>query len=336
MLGRASQMLDALPSVPPLEEIPNHFIFVWYGQTLPTFAVVAIRSALSKNPDSTATLFHDPDLALGTEIANLTPQGLKLTLLDIDALTQAAQRLSPALNGEKLARIYRQLNLPAARANLVRLLALYTLGGVYLDTDTLTLRSLSTLRQSSSFIGVERILFPQGQSKFHPGALLLGELRRICALIPYAYRIEKRLHTYYSLAANNAVIGATVAHPFILELLRGVVQMPEEFVKKRFVLGTHLLQQTLAQFERASETQQPVKVYDPAFFYPLGPMISRHYFRRYSSPARVVDELVDERTHIIHWYASVAELNSRDREFIVKNAEREVFSHLCRPYLDEL
>lgn len=329
-------MLDELPSVPHFEEIPNHFIFVWYGPTLPTFALVAIRSALSKNPTSTATLFHDPDLALGAEIATLKKQGLKLTLLDIDALTQAAQRLSPALNGEKLAAVYRELSLPAARANLVRLLALFTLGGVYLDTDTLTLRSLSKLRQSSSFIGVERILFPQGQSKMHPVALLLGEIRRICALIPYAYRIEKRLHTHYSLAANNAVIGATVAHPFILELLSGVVQMPEELVKKRFVLGTHLLQQTLTKFERANDTRQSVRIYEPAFFYPLGPMISRHYFRRYSSPARVIDEFVDEQTHIIHWYASVAELNSRDREFIVKNAEREVFSHLCRPYLDEL
>lgn len=328
-------MLDAPSHAVPLEVIPNHFIFIWYGRTLPTFAFVAIRSALSQNPGSTASLFHEPDLAVDPDLITLTARGLRLTVLNIEALARDAQQLSPTLDTTRLVAIYRQLTASAARANLVRLLALYTLGGVYLDTDTLTLLDLTDLRQSGAFLGVERILFPEGISKFNLKAIMLGELRRVCALVPHGYRIDKQMHSHYSLAANNAVIGATAVHPFILALLNGIVRMADDFVKRRFVLGTHLLQQTLSAFGERPDTAHQVTVLDPAFFYPLGPMISRHYFRRYLAPASVLNEVTDSRTHIIHWYASVSELDGRDRAFILKNADRELFSHLCRPYLEQ-
>lgn len=314
--------------------IANHFIFVWYGSKLPAFASIAIRSALASNPGSNATLLHDDTFQPDAEVWALAQAGLACERIDIEALLAQTHALSPALDIKALAAIYRQLTAPAARSNLVRILALYCQGGVYLDTDTLTIRDLSPLRDSGAFCGQERVLWPAGRRKTSLKAITLGEVRRLCAAIPYAYRANQRLFSHYSLAENNAVMGARRGHPFLLHLLHGAMNVPPHRITKRFILGTHLLQQQLASFEPARE-QDAVIVLPPDYFYPVGPMISRHYFAHYASARKVADELLTPNTFVIHWYASVAQLDKRDRDFILKNAQHEVFSCLCREFLVE-
>jgi hypothetical protein len=315
-------------------QIPNHFIFVWYGSRLPAFASIAIRSALTSNPGSTATLLHDDTFKPNTEVWSLESRGLVCERISIETLLTQAQAIAPSLDVDALYAVYRQLTAPAARSNLVRILALYCQGGVYLDTDTLTIRDLAPLRDSGAFCGQERVLWPAGRRKTSLKAITLGEVRRLCAAIPYAYRANQRLFSHYSLAENNAVMGARRGHPFLLHLLEGVLSVPKNRITKRFILGTHLLQQQLASFQPAHE-QDTVIVLPPDYFYPVGPMISRHYFAHYASARKVADELLTPNTFVIHWYASVAQLDKRDHNFILKNAEHEVFSCLCREFLTE-
>ncbi|HXS18753.1 MAG TPA: glycosyltransferase, partial [Polyangiaceae bacterium] len=216
------------------EKIANHFIFVWYGARLPAFASIAIRSALKSNPGSTATLLHDATFKPDTEVWSLEATGLVCENINIEKLLGQAQALAPELDVDALHAVYRQLTAPAARSNLVRILALYCRGGVYLDTDTLTIRDLAPLRDSGAFCGQERVLWPAGRRKTSLKAITLGEVRRLCAAIPYAYRANQRLFSHYSLAENNAVMGARRGHPFMLHLLQGVLGVPQQRITKRF------------------------------------------------------------------------------------------------------
>ena len=327
------QLRSAL-AIPQALPIPNQFVFVWFGRKLPAFATIAIQSALKSNPGSTATLYHESNFVPGAELLGMSASGLQFEVIAVDKLLVQAGNLAPDLNTAAFSHVYSQLKAPAARSNLVRLLALFTRGGMYLDTDTLTLRDMSPLRQHTAFCGEERVLWPVGRRKANLKAISLAEIRRLCAAIPYAYRMNRRLLPYYSLAANNAVLGAQCAHPFILELLKAVVETPERDLTRRFVLGTHLLQNTLARYQAAS-AEEAITVLSPDHFYPVGPMISRHYFGHYRSAQAVAEELLSPSTYIVHWYASVAQLDKRDGAFIEKNAQHEVFSYLCQPFVTE-
>lgn len=326
-------MLKRTDSPSRRESIENHFIFVWFGPHLPAFASIAIRSALICNPGSTATLFHDASFVADSAVRALQSVGLRCELTEVDKLLAEAKEITPELDTDGVGAVYSRLTAPAARSNLVRLLVLYARGGVYLDADTLTIKDMSPLRVSSAFCGQERILWPAGTRKTNLKAVTLGELRRLCAAIPYAYRANRRLLSYYSLAENNAVMGARRGHPFIRHLLQGVLEVPKQHITKRFMLGTHLLQQRIASFRPEAE-EDAVCVLSPDYFYPIGPMISRHYFAHYASAQQVADELLTPNTFVIHWYASVAQLDKRDNDFILKHAEHEVFSHLCRRFVN--
>jgi hypothetical protein len=73
-------------------------------------------------------------------------------------------------------------------------------------------------------------------------------------------------------------------------------------------------------------------VLPPAYFYPVGPRVSNHYFRDYDDPREVAAELIGEQTHVIHWYASVSDLNARGYAHIRASSERNVYSFLCSPF----
>jgi hypothetical protein len=77
-----------------------------------------------------------------------------------------------------------------------------------------------------------------------------------------------------------------------------MARVPAERRMVRFALGTHLLQEQVAEYRGGDLVVQP-----PAVFYPLAPEISEHWFR----PTRRValDELLGRETRVVHWYASV-------------------------------
>jgi hypothetical protein len=318
------------------QTVPNHFHFIWFGSELPDFGKIAIRSALEVNRGATATLWHDGSLEMGSELRMMGHRGLQVRKISLEALLFEVQEIDPSLNVDHFARLYRCLEAPAARANLVRLLVLFLHGGIYLDTDTLCVQDLTPLRSYAAFCGTERILWPAGKSRADLQAIALAEARRICASIPRGYRLHRKFTHLYSVAANNAVLGATKHHPFLNFMLHRATAVDEGQWTRRFRMGTHLLQECLRDHGRLrGEEGARVRQLSPEHFYPVGPMISRHYFKDYDDPAEVSAELVGPDTYVIHWYASVANLKPLNYEYIRRHDSRSVYSHLCRGFAPE-
>ena len=99
-------------------------------------------------------------------------------------------------------------------------------------------------------------------------------------------------------AVNNAVFACEPGHAFAMEFLMRMVEMPEDRKLVRFALGTHLLQHVVRDYEG-----DDLEVHRPSVFYPLGPEVSQHWFS--DGTADDVDEMIQDDTYIIHWYASV-------------------------------
>ncbi len=311
--------------------VPNHIHFVWFGQELPFFAQLAMRSATQHCPGATTTLWHDGSL---TAASSGDVPGVLLREIDVpELLAQAVTRGDiDAEVSRRVEDVWHALEQPAARSNVVRLLVMLLEGGVYLDSDTLTLRDLADLRAHGAFVGLEHILWPkhrlEGSLRGRIFASLLSVARGLCAGISGGYRLHRRLLPFYETAANNAVLAFSPGHPFLRAALERIASLPESQWRVRFRLGTHLVQELLD-----SEHGAQVTTMSPEHFYPLGPVISKHYFRPVSSPAEAFAKIQTRATHVIHWYASVSELQSLDAAHIRDRASETIYAHLTREYV---
>ena len=311
--------------------IPARLHFVWIGKSLPLFAQLAMESALSACPDARVTLWHADALDRASGDALPRSTRFELCTLDGPALFEGAD---PALPVALLERLFSTLSQPAARANLARLLLLSRHGGVYLDTDTITLRDLAPLYALGAFCGLEHVIWPlerrYGISPYRViGGPLRGLVRDLCARIPRGERLFARLSRAYPLAANNAVLGFTAGHPFLRLMLEHVSRLAPEELTRRYRLGTHLLQEALAQ--KGSELG--VQALSPAHFYPLGPVISHQYFSPRAQLERDLARIVTPETYLVHWYASVSELMAYDAERLRRERDLTVFARLCERVL---
>lgn len=326
---------------PVHSRIPAVAQFLWFGRELPWIYGLALRSAALRGGFAAVVLHHaDPlegtpgwDLALGTP-------GVEARPLRPEALLEGVGPL-----GGALADLYRRLGQPAARANLLRAALLYTEGGVYLDTDTVTLGSLAPLLGAGVFCGEEHLCLPEELFRtLHPGrwarALLLLALRDGFRRLPEGYRLFPRVAPLYWRRVNNAVLGGAPGHPFLAALLRGMVELPARRQLRRYVLGTHLLGQTVARWQggageaRGAEDRGALVVHPPPLFYPLGPEISEHWFRR----RRRVDlrSALAPETLVVHWYASVrtrAIVPQVTPAYVRQHLGRQLFSALVEPLL---
>ena len=307
--------------------IPDRYHFVWFGRQLPLFAQLAMRSVLVRNPGAELIAWHGPELS-SEERAELSSAGIEFRPIDVEGLIQTA-----GLADTGLLSYYRALTQPAALSNVVRLLVLYAEGGVYLDTDTLTLKDLTPLRREAGFCGLEHILWPREKlTKRSPYFWTVGPAlevwRTVSSALAQGYRLHRRSLRWYSQAANNAVLGFERHHPFLQAALQAIPRLPREDAQKRYRLGTHLLQQTLA--ERANE----VTCFAPSYFYPLGPIASRHFFKERTDLDRVLPQVIRPETHVVHWYTSVSDLRSRDRKHIENRRDRSIYARLCAEVLE--
>ena len=307
--------------------IPQSLHFVWIGKRLPWFAQAAVRSALKACPGARATLWATDDLRGDpcTE-ALLGHERFRLATLTEQSLLSDAPSSLPR---ELLARLFGTLTQPAARANLARLVILYREGGVYLDTDTVTLRDLHELSPLGAYCGLEHVVWPlQKRYGVHPyrviGGPLRGVLRDLCANLPEGERLFRHLSPLYFTAANNAVLGFAAEHPFLLHMLRRIGELPEAQRSLRYRLGTHLLQECLAEQGTALGVHQ----LSPAHFYPLGPEISRQYFRARKHAQVDAQRVIQSDTHVIHWYASVSELVDYDEARVRAESEHTLFAQI--------
>jgi len=275
-------------------------------------------------------LHHDHDLR-GTPWWSeaLAIPGFRSRLIEPDVLLAEVDDV-----GQELVAIYRQLEQPAAKANMMRAAILWSEGGVYLDLDTLTLRSFDALRAEGDFFcGEEPIAYParvlHSRNPLRWGSALAKDgLRDLMRRLPDGWRTFRQLEGLYPKAVNNAVVGCPAGHPFAKRLLTAMTEVPVGRRRVRYELGTTLLQTQVAGWRA-----EGLRVYPPEYFFPLGPEISEHWFRTTSKPR--TREAVSEHTLVVHWYASVRTKDivpKIDPEWIGRRAEVELFSALVREF----
>jgi hypothetical protein len=311
--------------------IPSVAHFIWFGAQLPWVHTLALRSAARFGDFERLILHHADDLsrtAVWPEL--LAIPGFESRRIDALAFDRMFAALGPG--ADELQKIYAQLRAPAARANVLRALILAVEGGVYLDLDTITIRSLEPLRRShGAFCGAEHLVWPAALRRAKSlsvriKALARAGVRDLNRRLPGGWRSFRALEHLYPTAANNAVLGATPGHPFVRRLIDGMLAVPEHRRLVRFALGTHLLQDTLAHAR-----EPDLAVLPPRVFYPLGPEISEHWFRiRRERPP--LEQVLGPDTRVVHWYASVRtqELVPRiDAAYVRAHAQRQLFSALA-------
>jgi hypothetical protein len=306
--------------------------FIWFGRTLPWIHTLALRSAARLGGFERVVLHHADPLA-ATDLRPLERDcNIELRRLVAEPLLEEAVE-----HGGRLVDLFRRVTEPAGRANIVRAGLLAREGGVYLDTDTATVRSFTPLReQGGVFCGEERLVFPASLvwNKDPAGfclALLRTTARDVMRRQPGGWRTFRAVEQWYPKAVNNAVMGAEPGHPFIRQLLSRMLEVPPERQLVRYELGTTLLQQAVAEWRAPG-----LHVLPPGAFYPLGPEISQHWFRR--TPQLRLGELVLPDTYAVHWYASVRTRRVIQRacpEWVLDNAATMPFSALVAPLIDD-
>lgn len=279
--------------------IPSIAHFVWYGPRLPYLHALAIRSAATHGGFASVRLHHADALEdLPHVVALRGLPNVEFVALDDLALCKEAA-------GAKLAELCNALESPVARSNLVRTALLYRDGGVYLDMDTLTIRSFGAVRATApGFLGEEHIVFPREvveswDPRVKAKAYLKTTVRDVLRRLPHGYRYFPRIEQHYHRAVNGAIMGGVAGHRFCREYLDAMTEVPKERWNRPHALGTHLLQATYAAYNG-----DDLHAFPPPVFYPLPPEISAHWFRYYPEGVDA-REVLDPATCCVHWYASV-------------------------------
>lgn len=309
--------------------LPHRLIFIWFGKSFPYGNLLALRSARRWfAPEEILLIADDPD-ALRDKLEEYASWP-ELRLMEADAgwfdgLPHGADAIAREVFTKGLS--------AATRANLIRLAALYKLGGVYLDFDTITLgptsanpardprdsrqdaRDPRALFTREGFCGAEPLALPaalfasRNPFKWAAAGARLGA-RQVCANLPGGWKLFRAVEGLYPAAPNNAVLGATARHEFLDLCFRLMAELPAAERIKRFRLGTHLLQRAAAAHARRPSAPPPhtagpqgFDILPPPHFYPLGPEISAHWFK--PGTADRLDEMLRPETLIVHWYNSV-------------------------------
>lgn len=309
-------------------KIPAKGHFCWIGTRLPWAYVFAVLSAAENSGLQEITLHHtDPlEIDAGLRALELCPRVRLVRLDPIACLDQAGHELGM---GDRLAAIYRTVAVPAIRTDVLRAAILYLKGGVYLDLDTITRRSLLPLLDTPQFVGCELLVWPRfARTSRSPAVwcrtLSLDLLRKSMRRLPGGWRVFRRVEGLCYVAANNAVMGAEAGSRLCAGCLRAMAAMAPERWSEPYALGPDLLQEMIGHFP-ASE----LAVAEPHVFYPLPPQISEHWFRL---GRRVrLETVLYPQTRVVHWYASVrttAKVAAIDPAYVRKNRHRQLYSAL--------
>ena len=310
--------------------IPNTAHFVWLGRSMPWIYALGLRSAALRGGFDRVVLHCSADLRPPPGWRGLVDgTGITRRPVDVDATLGL---LAPI--GGHLVDRYRAAPGPAQRSDILRLAIVYREGGVYLDTDTLTVRSMAPVLRGGLFAGLERVVYPLAvrRSRGVPTraiALTRSLLRNGLRLCPRGYRLFGAVQALYPAAANNAVFGARPRHPLLGRMLRCVAHMRTE-QQSPYAFGPHLFQRSLNH-----DAGDDLTLHLPEVFYPLAPEIAQHWFRfdRWADPRAAVTP----HTRVVHWYASgpSRQLAHRiDAAYVRANAKRQLFSALAAPLLD--
>lgn len=296
---------------------------------MPWTSAFAVLSAANRSELAEVVLHHTDVLDEDAALAALkqTPR-VKLSRVDpVAYLREAGQRLGIE---DELTAIYRRLASPAARSDVLRAAILYLEGGVYLDMDTLTTKSLLPLLSSRQFVGCEFIIWPHfARTSRSPAvwvrSLTLDLIRKVMRRTPHGWRLFRLVEHFCYRGINGAVMGAEATSPLLEDYLRAMLTVPPERQNQPYALGPDLLQEVIGRYVRDDLTIQ-----EPHVFYPLPPEISEHWFR-ISRKVRV-DAVLSAETRVVHWYASVrtkSRVAPIDPDYVRNHREDQLYSALA-------
>lgn len=319
--------------------IPSVAHFCWIGSELPWAYAFAVLSAADRGGLSEVVLHHTDDLNDTPPVRALqTTPGVRLSKIDPIALTTEVGRTAGL--GDRLVELYGRLGHPVMCADVLRAAILHERGGIYIDLDTLTMKSLHPLLGCEPFLGREFIVWPrdmrQSRSPFRwVRALCLDLMRKAARRLPEGWKLFRRIEHLYFRGLNNAVIGAPAQAPLITAYLRGMVELPLDRQTACYGLGPDLLEDVVARYCR-----DDLRLERPEVFYPLGPEVSEHWFRirRHAT----LTQILSPNTRIVHWYASVrtrARVELVNPEYVRRHRHRQFYSALvcqCVRRLPEL
>jgi len=317
--------------------IPNRYHFVWFGRNFPYTHVLAIRSLARTCAPESIVLHVSEDLtgvphfdAVAAEVPVLCQRRL-----DIDQLLTGCGGFdATALRSVYLDLLARERW--AALSDILRYLILLREGGVYLDFDILAVRDLRpVLKSCQGFCGRERILVP---AKVHRGRRWTSYLRTnpldlmrlICSRTVAGIDWWKRIEHLYPAAINGAVLGLVPGHALAREALAAVPRLVPALESRRPAIGPDLLQDLVD-----GEPRIDMRVFDAPAFYPLGPTMAFHYFRKTTHAEAIARKVVTNATYIVHWYNDNMRNQARpnDASELAALADRQLFANIAQRFV---
>jgi hypothetical protein len=287
--------------------IPNRIFFIWFGNRLPFTTGLAILSAKQVQKPAETILYIE------SEKSELSGEGYDLIKNECGIMLKKIDDSIFADLGDNgvCSRLYKILKKPASKANLLRLALLYKEGGVYLDTDIIAVKPWDDLLKCKGFCGLEPVTFSQKlfASKnplFYLFAGIRFLWRFLCVYLPCGEQIFRPTERFFSLCANNAILGSEAKNVFFEKVFAAINEMKEKEQLKSYRLGTHVMQKATG-----NKSSENMEMFPPAYFYPLGPDISVHLFRKGS--AKRLNKILLPQTRIVHWYNSVEKIYLRQQ-----------------------
>lgn len=285
--------------------IPNQFHFIWDDNSLPYTVALAIRSTARNAQPERIYLYKAPDLdgvpnfeRLRREIPCLQPVNIDLPGWLEQAGLACAQELLDAYA------FLRQRNYYSAVADLLRAIILYLNGGIYLDTDVLTLREMGGLRQHQAFLAEEHILVSSAIWKRHSRWRYLWSVpltlaRDLCSRFAVGVRLFQGISGLYTRVVHNATMGCRPGHPLMRDILFRIAERYPERPRRYSLLGPDTIQDLISE-----NRYDDLLILPPRCFSPLGPTMTSQYFHLRRSPKtleRLEHWIVKPDTYAVHW-----------------------------------
>lgn len=312
--------------------IPLHFHLIWEGKKFPFVNRLAIESLLQTQPGARITLHfgNPPD----NEHWRALQGRIEFKEINLDELLDGL----PMADGIRQTLSGLASNYPAGRSNILRYLALHKWGGIYLDFDTITLRSFEDLLQLRGFIGQERV-FKCDDDRVK-GQLGINIAWAAPAFgISYGISRLNHRHLHWPLLdsidraaqwvwsddkLNNAVLACEAGSPFFRRVLELV---PETDPSIRYNLGPILMNRVWDETGGLEMTRM-----DNDFFYAIAPSQTDRFF--------CAQQQIPEQSYVVHWCSS----NEKDKAALLEQSylsqslrpDSILFHQLSKPVIDRM